>query len=707
MGDAEKPIFYLKVDKTDDLGFTCFNHWMETVQYLNCKYYIVCDNEALKERIRKYHEIDDDRFINSYRNQLEPLVCDILSPRWIKNACASLTPIFHSKMNNIGRYWNIDADDTFLFIETKKRCEMLDYAEKIADREKIDMFSIDMWYSQCNGKHWTFGVTYIKNETDILTQLERNKALLMQIYKNGEKSRTHLKNLDGIFTNLFIEGLIKIGSFYPENTFFRYMKKINYWQSDEIKYVRAIENDWTRKIFWNDNLSKFSTLSICSDVKKIDIGVKISDGLTFIKQNKMYDEYYDIMGAVGTSNSYKEMVSVASTFADRGDSHAMIRLGRAYRYGKGVDKDLVEAAKWMRMAADKGEALANSELVQVLLRHIENKDFMYREAFKICLNNKDEAWAKRILPYLYYNGVGVEQDMKMAKKMWIKQNTHGMCGSIKSAFILNPILLEYEDVVLIGTEEEIRLLFSICLQYNIRPDYYLMTSSCEKVPEYCGSPFELGGKKWGKKNGKAFLAFSDVELDFVASECIFYVKNDETHGRKKFRNQLLIRSPALKDNQLLVYIDKNVSVESKFIAPIADIRFTEEINSNSPTGRTMVVYTDDVKLIETLMSNNEVFVDFEPFYTSNTYIFTNFRNKVERIHLAQINERYLTGKVIFDRLGSTYQYLITLDVAVGDQFRVLSKRKGVDYSKIKFIVTESARDLLKVQNIEEIGRAHV
>ena len=44
--------------------------------------------------------------------------------------------------------------------------------------------------------------------------------------------------------------------------------------------------------------------------------------------------------------------------AERGDAEAQYDLALAYYKGEGVAKDLEEAVKWFRKAADQGDALA-------------------------------------------------------------------------------------------------------------------------------------------------------------------------------------------------------------------------------------------------------------------------------------------------------------------------------------------------------------
>ena len=68
------------------------------------------------------------------------------------------------------------------------------------------------------------------------------------------------------------------------------------------------------------------------------------------------NELFDILWNIGTQESYSEMIPIITESANTGDSGAMGRLGRAYRDGKGVGKDLDKAAEWMRKAVNKSVA---------------------------------------------------------------------------------------------------------------------------------------------------------------------------------------------------------------------------------------------------------------------------------------------------------------------------------------------------------------
>ena len=64
-------------------------------------------------------------------------------------------------------------------------------------------------------------------------------------------------------------------------------------------------------------------------------------------------EFIDLLWRVATPESYSEAFDCIEKYVARGYEGAIVRLGRAYRDGKGVEKDLDKAAEWMRKAADK------------------------------------------------------------------------------------------------------------------------------------------------------------------------------------------------------------------------------------------------------------------------------------------------------------------------------------------------------------------
>jgi TPR repeat protein len=126
------------------------------------------------------------------------------------------------------------------------------------------------------------------------------------------------------------------------------------------------------------------------------------------------DELFDILWRINTPESLEEMISMITPFAELEDGNAMIRLGRAYRDGKGVPQDLEIAAEWMRKAADKNITDAGDDL-SYILRTIEKKQNVIYN-----MSNKENGNAMIRLGRAYRDGKGVQQNLEIAAE-WMRK----------------------------------------------------------------------------------------------------------------------------------------------------------------------------------------------------------------------------------------------------------------------------------------------
>jgi TPR repeat protein len=101
--------------------------------------------------------------------------------------------------------------------------------------------------------------------------------------------------------------------------------------------------------------------------KNLDIAADWMRKASAINIGWTKNELFDILWKIDTPDSRKEMIAVATAFADSGNGEAMGRLGRAYRDGKGVEKDLDIAADWMRKASAKNIGWVKVELSNLFL----------------------------------------------------------------------------------------------------------------------------------------------------------------------------------------------------------------------------------------------------------------------------------------------------------------------------------------------------
>jgi TPR repeat protein len=106
-----------------------------------------------------------------------------------------------------------------------------------------------------------------------------------------------------------------------------------------------------------------------------------------------------------------------SMAAEQGDAVAQRSLGGFYSNGTGVDKDERAAAKWMSMAAEQGDARAQF-ILGVLYFHGIGVDKDQRAAAKWMrmAAEQGDADAQRSLGVKYSNGTGVDKDQRAAAK---------------------------------------------------------------------------------------------------------------------------------------------------------------------------------------------------------------------------------------------------------------------------------------------------
>ena len=106
--------------------------------------------------------------------------------------------------------------------------------------------------------------------------------------------------------------------------------------------------------------------------------------------------------------------------AAKGDPDAQYRLGVLYQTGRGVRKDLKEAAKWYRLAANQGKAYAQMNLGMMYFDG-EGIPQDKNEGVKLftAAANRGDAMAQRRLGILNYTGDSIAQDYKAALRWYL------------------------------------------------------------------------------------------------------------------------------------------------------------------------------------------------------------------------------------------------------------------------------------------------
>jgi hypothetical protein len=130
--------------------------------------------------------------------------------------------------------------------------------------------------------------------------------------------------------------------------------------------------------------------------------------------------------------------------AERGNADAQVALGRVYRNGTGVPRDLREAARWYRKAADQGSIGAENSLgsmyesgAGVPEDHAEAA-IWYRRAAE-----QGSAEAQTNLGLLCENGIGVTKDAAEATKWYRMAAQQGDVDALRALSRIEP-----DDIVL-------------------------------------------------------------------------------------------------------------------------------------------------------------------------------------------------------------------------------------------------------------------
>ena len=132
------------------------------------------------------------------------------------------------------------------------------------------------------------------------------------------------------------------------------------------------------------------------------------------------NELYDILWDRKDSAQYRRMAETVRPFAEGGDGKAMWRLGRSYRYGKGVDKDMDAAMGWMRKAIDNGVPAAGGDLFDMLWETGTEEALFEMKGLAMNSASNGERWAYRRIGMMYWRGMGVERDLETAAG-WMRE----------------------------------------------------------------------------------------------------------------------------------------------------------------------------------------------------------------------------------------------------------------------------------------------
>ncbi len=373
-----------------------------------------------------------------------------------------------------------------------------------------------------------------------------------------------------------------------------------------------------------------------------------------INGDEVTNELVSVLWKIKTPESYAEAMQLIQEAAGTGDAAALGRLGKAYLDGKGVDQDLEVAADLCRESLIRGNARIKRDLVTALLL-LSTKESL-AECADIC-EETDEQWAKMILAEMYMSGFGTEKDIFRSRKL-LNQCDAKCCG-FKMAFVVNPQVFESEGVVLCGSQNQIRVLKTIAIQYAVPTEGYV--SDCEFSSFY--------GRRIAADDRKRYsvMCMGSLPEGLPMGDCrIFDCDLENESGLEPF---LLLRDG----------IDKITSSS-------ADSPLMERLQVPDNCNMDVVENLEDISLTSYNIVTNA-------FNSAGKILYRGGIN-VRSISLDSLETNYLSGKCIYNHLhDEKKRLLVCTEAPMGDQFRTLIPRQGYDPDSNVIMVNKKARDL--------------
>lgn len=249
---------YLKINRKEEFAFRNLSRWVDAAYLMNRDCFIICDSEEIRQKIQEEILLSKYcSFITSDKSEINSkIVKNIANGTWENAALAHITTFSDAIRHKCDFFWNIDADDTFLCLSIDRMVELLQQVEDYVEQNGIDCFSLDMWRSKWEGKHWSFGITYTSCRLDWYRIFIEHCEDVN--YRNLENEMNY--NIDCFFTYLKDISEAKIGTFYFEN-----LKFIHY-SNDFFKGLIS-----SAFYHWKDNKLYYPIMQVCVGMDELGV----------------------------------------------------------------------------------------------------------------------------------------------------------------------------------------------------------------------------------------------------------------------------------------------------------------------------------------------------------------------------------------------------------------------------------------------------
>jgi len=122
------------------------------------------------------------------------------------------------------------------------------------------------------------------------------------------------------------------------------------------------------------------------------------------------------------AGDYRQAFAAAFEPANAGDPQAQFLLGEAYRLGRSVDQDLLQARDWYMRAARQGDSASAAALGELLLNMRLSREAV---PWLTLAASHNDARATALLAAVYYTGDGADKDLILATSLMKKAAAEG------------------------------------------------------------------------------------------------------------------------------------------------------------------------------------------------------------------------------------------------------------------------------------------
>lgn len=238
--------------------------------------------------------------------------------------------------------------------------------------------------SQLGNRLWSLGDTLVESG-----HREEAEKIFTDALHNFDKAVADFPDVEYFRQEQAISEL-KMGQFLGAD---RRMSEAEMHLRNSIREYAALRNDFPKKSLYFD--------------EQVNSIVVLADA--FLRAGQAQEAH----------DTFRQAIDLLRVRAESGDDHAQDRLGGLYGMGKGVEKNDLEALKWIRRAADHGNIVSQNSVGVIYDQGLgvpadpTEAARWYRRAA-----DQDYNEAKIWLARLYSQGRGVEKDLNKASALY-------------------------------------------------------------------------------------------------------------------------------------------------------------------------------------------------------------------------------------------------------------------------------------------------